>query len=91
MKLKVITEGNLQTHLSENLLKKYKITCTTVSLYFSQANGAAESAVKIAKKILRQADIFLALMTYRSTPIGVSPAERLMGRKNENSVTQSPK
>lgn len=32
--------------------KKYGFTCTTVSPHFPQANEAAESAVKIAKKIL---------------------------------------
>ena len=48
--------------------KKYGFPYTTVSPHFPQANGAAESAVKIAKRILRRLDIFLALMAYHSTP-----------------------
>ena len=55
-----------------------------MSSHFPRANRAAESAVKIAERILRRPDIFLALMAYRSTPItatGVSPAELLIGRK----------
>ena len=40
--------------------------------------------MKTVKEILRQDDIFLALLSYRSTPIpdlGASPAELAMGRK----------
>ena len=53
------------------------------SPHFSQSNGAAEAAVKIAKRCLKQEDVFLALMMYRSTPhtaTGKSPAELLFGR-----------
>jgi hypothetical protein len=49
--------------------------------------------VKIAKKILRQNDIFLALMSYRATPIeatGMSPAEMMMGRKIHTLVPALP-
>ncbi|XP_056000230.1 uncharacterized protein K02A2.6-like [Ostrea edulis] len=63
--------------------ERYHIVQTFSSPYYPQSNRAAENAVKIAK-ILRQDDIFLALMSYRATPIeatGMSPAEMLMGRK----------
>jgi transposase InsO family protein len=64
--------------------ERYHITRTFSNPYYPQSNGAAESAVKIAKKILRQNDIFLALMSYRATPIeatGMRPAEMIMGQK----------
>ncbi|GFO48007.1 Pol polyprotein [Plakobranchus ocellatus] len=36
---------------------------------FPQSNGQAESAVKIAKRIMKQSDPSLTLMVYRSTPV----------------------
>lgn len=45
-------------------------------------NGHVERGVQIAKKILKQKDPFLALMSYRATlciTTGMSPAELLMG------------
>lgn len=59
----------------------------------TQANGEAESAVKTAKKILQQDDVFVAFMAYRSTPIsatGVTPAELIMGRRMRTIVPAIP-
>ena len=61
----------------------YDFITDTSSPGFPQANGEAESAVKIAKKLINQPDLDLALLMYRNTPhssTGVSPAEALMGR-----------
>jgi transposase InsO family protein len=68
----------------KNFAKECGFKHITTSPHFPQANGQAESAVKIAKKIIQQDDPFTALLQYRATPTaatGYSPAQLLMGRR----------
>jgi hypothetical protein len=62
------------------------------SPYHSKSNGKAESAVKIAKAIVKKAakegkDMWQALLEWRSTPtpgMDSSPAQRLMSRRTRS-------
>ena len=68
----------------EDFTAKYGFRHTTSSPHHHQANGAAESGVRISKRILKQEDPFLALMAYRATSIpatGKTPSEVIMGRQ----------
>ena len=83
-----ITDNSPQfvSHEYSHLTCKYGFTSTKSSLYLSQGYGKAESAVKIAKNILKKSgneDPYLALLAYRNTPqqgYDYTPAERLMSQ-----------
>ena len=68
----------------DDFARNYQFRHTTSSPHFPSSNGQAERAVKQVKHLLKRADDpFLALLSYRSTPMpwcGKSPAELLMGR-----------
>ena len=73
--------------------REFDFTHVTSSPHFPQANGQAESAVKIAKKMLRQKSLEIALMNYRATvhqATGQSPAVMLMGRQIRTKVPTLP-
>jgi len=75
------------SHEYSRLAREYGFTMVKSSPYYSRGNGKAESAVKIAKNILkksRKEDPYPALLAYRNTPqqgYNYSPAQRLMSRR----------
>ena len=72
--------------------RNWGFTHETISPGNSQANGAAEAAVKIAKRILRKSqssgeDPYIALLNLRNTPtegLNTSPTQRLFGRRTKS-------
>ena len=67
----------------QNFAKQCGFRHSVSSAHFSQGNGEAEAGVKIAKSILRQKDMFIALKAYLSTPIkatGYSPSQLMIAR-----------
>lgn len=95
MKDVIATHGIMDELISDNgpqfassefadFASEYGFSHRTSSPYFAQANGEAENAVKMAKKLLSQEDPHLAVLNYRTSKhsaIGISPAEALMGRQ----------
>ena len=74
--------------------ESYGIELTPSSPGFPQSNGQAESGVQVAKRILRNPDPSLALMTYRKTPIsatGLSPSELMIGRRIGTTLPMLPR
>ena len=72
-----------------NFAREWEFTHITSSPYHSQANGKAESAVKIAKRLIKKAkgdnqDMHLVILNWRNTPsegINSSPVQKLQSRR----------
>ncbi|XP_038063010.1 uncharacterized protein K02A2.6-like [Patiria miniata] len=78
----------------DQFAREYNFQHITSSPYYPQANGQAEKAVHIAKRLLSQDDPVRALMLYRSTPLpslGQSPASLLMGREIRTTLPILPR
>ena len=93
-----ITDNGPQfdSHEYSSFAREYGFTMIKSSPYYSRANGKAESAVKIAKNILKKSrheDPYLALLAYRNTPqqgYSYSPAQRLMSRRLNDIIPTAP-
>ena len=78
---------------------KWEFRHVTTSPHYPQANGKAESAVKICKNLLKKSqlaksDVHLALLNHRNTPTeptNTSPAQRLFGRRTRTLLPVSAK
>ena len=74
-------------HEFTRFARDYGFALVKSSPYHSRSNGKAESAVKIAKNILkksREEDPYIALLAYRNSPQQghvYSPVQRLMSRR----------
>ena len=75
------------SHEYSRFAREYGFKAIKSSPYHSKGNGKAESAVKVAKNILkktRNEDPYLALLACRNTPqqgYSYSPAQRLVSRR----------
>ena len=84
------------SHEHSHFAKEYGFTLIKSSPYHSQGNKKAESAVKVAKNILKKShheDPYLALLAYRNTPqqgYAYSPAQRLMSRRLQDIIPRAP-
>ncbi|KAJ8366480.1 hypothetical protein AAFF_G00353480 [Aldrovandia affinis] len=89
----------LSLPLSSLSPSEWEFEHVTSSLRHPKANGKAESAVKIAKNLLRKAahdgdDPWKAILHWRNTPtenMGSSPAQRLMSRRLKTSIPATNK
>ena len=94
----IITDNGPQFIAQEyaNFAEQWNFKHITTSPYHSQSNGKAESAVKIAKKLLKKTsksnqDFTLALLDWRNTPKadGSSPVQKLMSRRTNTMLPTS--
>lgn len=98
-----IMDTDRGTQLDCKVFKKFseewEFSHCTSSPYYHQANGKAESAVKIAKKIVKRTrqdgtDLQLAILEWRNTPsqgMQSSPAQRLLSRRTRTLIPVAPK
>lgn len=57
-------DGHYKSDSFKQFSEQYGFYHITTRLRFPWTNGKAESAVKIAKRILKQSDVFITLLAY---------------------------
>lgn len=92
----LISDGGPQytAHAFKKFSDTWQFQHIVTSAGNSKANGAAEATVKVAKRLLRKCqanleDPHLGLLNLRNTPtegLGVSPAQRLFGRRTKTTM-----
>lgn len=84
--------GHSILQISAKFANNYDFKHITSSSFFAQSNGQVERMVRTVKQLLKQsADPYLALMSYRATPLpwcDLSPTKLLMGRRIRTSIPQ---
>ena len=73
--------------------EEWGFTHLTSSPHYPQSNGEAERAVQTAKDLITKSeDPYLALLSYRSTPLhnGYSPEKLLIGRRLRSTLPLAP-
>ena len=82
-----IVVSNIGLHFNSLLFKRfsndYDFAHILSDPFHEEANGCAERAVQVAKRLLKQSDPLAAVMAYRSTPLeitGCSQSQLLIGR-----------
>jgi RNase H-like domain found in reverse transcriptase/Reverse transcriptase (RNA-dependent DNA polymerase)/Integrase zinc binding domain/Integrase core domain len=95
----VICDNGVQFLADEfrSFAAEWEFKISTCSPYHKEGNGKAESAVKIAKSLIKKSiesrtDIELALLIWRNTPnkMGTSPAQRLYSRRTRCPIPCAP-
>ena len=92
----VLTDNGPQFIAKEykGLARDYGFTCLTSSPYYQRGNGKSESAVKIAKSMMKKCtDYHKALLLYRNTPQqgdSYSTAQRMLKKKTCNTLAVGP-
>ena len=76
--------------------RQWEFNHTTSSPLYSQSNGKSESAVKIAKSLIKKAkrdtkDLYMTLLEWRNTPSkdGASPSQKLFSRRTRTTLPTS--
>ena len=95
---KVVTDNGPQfvAEEYEKFTREWGINYVTSSPRYSQSNGKAESAVKIAKNLIKKArkdhqDVHLSILAWRNTPNtnSKSPVQMLMSRRTRTLLPTS--